>query len=280
MIVAAALAAGVAAGSVLWVLLREVFAHDVFARTNYRGATVATATGVVIVVAVVGVEAARQLLDRLTDAPVAPVEAIRTATVVAASGFGFLGLFDDLAGSEDRGFRGHLRALTRGRLTTGGLKLFGGAIVAVAATGLLSEAWGRVLLDGAVVALSANLGNLLDRAPGRTTKVSVIAFVVITVAAGAPAVLGGPAVAMGAGLALLWPDLRERVMLGDTGANVLGAAIGLSLVVTTAGTATVVALVALLGLNIASELVSFSAVIARVPPLRMLDQLGRATPRQ
>lgn len=278
MITAAATLAGFAVGLVGWLLLRDVFTHDVFARTNFRGRTVATAAGVVIVVAVVGAEGARQVLDRLTDSPSAPVAAARTATVIAALGFGFLGLFDDLAGSDDRGFRGHLRALLGARLTTGGLKLFGGAIVAVTSAGLLSAAAGRVLLDGAVIALAANLGNLFDRAPGRTTKVGLIAFATIAVASGAPAELGGPAVVIGAAAALLWPDLRERVMLGDAGANVVGAAVGLALVVTTAGVATWVVLAVLVALNAASEVVSFSRFIDRVPPLRAVDRLGREGP--
>lgn len=278
MIVAAAVLAGWGVGAVLWLLLRDVFGHQVFGRTNFRGREVSTAVGVVVVVAVVGVEGARQLVDRLTDDPAGPVAAARTATLVAALGFGFLGLFDDLAGSEDRGFAGHLRALGRGRLTTGGLKLFGGAIVSLASAGLLSHAAGRVLLDGAVIALAANLGNLFDRAPGRATKVSLFAFVVIAVVAGAPAELGGAAVVIGASLAVLWPDLRERVMLGDVGANVLGAAVGLSLVVTTAGAATWIVLGALLTLNLASEVVSFSRVIDRVAPLRWLDMAGREAP--
>ena len=79
----------------------------------------------------------------------------------------------------------------------------------------------------------------------------------------------------GATLALLWPDLRERLMLGDTGANVLGATLGLSLVLTTAASTRTVVLVVVLALNLLSERVSFSRVIDRTPPLRALDRLGR-----
>jgi hypothetical protein len=42
--------------------------------------------------------------------------------------------------------------------------------------------------------------------------------------------------------------------------------------------ARVVALVVVLGLNLASEVVSFSAVIARTPGLRAFDRLGRRPP--
>ena len=78
---------------------------------------------------------------------------------------------------------------------------------------------------GSLVALAANLGNLLDRAPGRAGKVSLIVFVVLAVTSRLAPELTGPALVAGAGAGMLWPDLRERCMLGDTGANVLGAGV-------------------------------------------------------
>jgi hypothetical protein len=59
------------------------------------------------------------------------------------------------------------------------------------------------------------------------------------------------------------------------GANVLGAALGLGVVVACGPLVRTFVLLALVALNLASELVSFSAVIARVPPLRAADRLGR-----
>ena len=67
-------------------------------------------------------------------------------------------------------------------------------------------------------------------------------------------------------------------MLGDTGANVLGAGAGLGLVATTGPGTWWVAVVVLAALNLVSERVSFSEVIDRTPPLRWLDRLG-APPR-
>ena len=83
---------------------------------------------------------------------------------------------------------------------------------------------GWLLVDAAVVALAANLANLLDRAPGRTTKVALVAFAVLGLSTGAWTLLAGPALLLGAALALLIPELAERGMVGDTGANALGAA--------------------------------------------------------
>ena len=94
-------------------------------------------------------------------------------------------------------------------------------------------------------------------------------------ATGPPAELLGVAVVAGAAVGLLWPDLREQMMLGDVGANVLGGVIGLGVVIATAPTTRTIVLLGVLALNLASEAVSFSKVIDRVAPLRALDRAGR-----
>ena len=201
----------------------------------------------------------------------------RALVLLVALGFGLLGAVDDLLGEGDaRGFRGHVAALLGGRLTTGGVKLVGGVAVALVAVAPVSgESVGRLLVDGALVALAANLGNLFDRRPGRVIKVASVAFVALAVATGAAHALGGVAVVIGAALALLLDDLHERVMLGDAGANVLGAALGLGVVVSCAPRTRLVVLAVVAALNLLSEVVSFSRVIDAVPPLRFLDRTGR-----
>src|SRR4029078_8164624 len=81
-----------------------------------------------------------------------------------------------------------------------------------------------------LIALAANLGNLLDRAPGRTIKAAAIAYVPLAFVLGEGA--GGVAIAavMGAAFGLFPDDARERLMLGDAGANVIGAVLGLGVV--------------------------------------------------
>jgi UDP-GlcNAc:undecaprenyl-phosphate GlcNAc-1-phosphate transferase len=245
---------GLAGGALGWHLIRPVFDAEVFQGTNYRGAPIVTAAGIVIPLVLVAFEAAAVLaatMDlQLNDATLAP----RRMVLVVALGLGFLGLLDDVAGAgESGGFRGHLRSLVRGRFTTGSLKLFGGAAVAVAAVfGPRSDTPGRLLADAALVALLANLANLFDRAPGRLLKVSGLGFVVLVVATGAPAELVAVAAAVGAGMALLVPDLREQLMVGDVGANVLGATIGVGLVVATAPATRTIALVVGAAANVAS----------------------------
>jgi UDP-GlcNAc:undecaprenyl-phosphate GlcNAc-1-phosphate transferase len=79
-------------------------------------------------------------------------------------------------------------------------------------------------------------------------------------------------------LALLIPELAERGMVGDTGANALGAALGMGVVLTCSEEWRVAVLVALTVVNLASEWVSFSSVIDAVRPLRWLDRWGNRRP--
>jgi hypothetical protein len=130
-----------------------------------------------------------------------------------------------------------------------------------------------VIASAALIATSANLLNLFDLRPGRAAKIGLAA---------ASALTGGPigpvaGALVGAIAAELPADLGERAMMGDLGANALGALIGLRL---SAGGPAVrgVALAVGVGLTILSERVSFSKLIDNSPALRAIDQWGRRTP--
>ena len=212
------------------------------------------------------------------------------AAVVATGAAAVLGALDDLAGdARSKGLAGHIGALRRGEVTTGAVKVVGLATSGLVAAALVDRGGssglgaqpgtgagsGARLVDtfagGAVVAGAANLANLLDLRPGRALKVGV--------ATAAPLALSGvPAAgsALGAALAMLPPDLRGEAMLGDTGANALGALIGVAALQRASRAGRWTALAALVALTLASERVSFTAVIESTPVLRELDAWGRA----
>lgn len=276
MTVLLALAAGLAAALLLERSTHAIFDQPVLTRENYRGAKLATASGVLIVVAVIAVEGARTMLELLgaSDGATARYRLVVLATVVA---FGALGFIDDVLGDNaEKGLKGHVRAALQGRVTTGFIKLGGGASVALVVAGAaLGGSAGRIIVDAALIALAANLGNLFDRAPGRTLKVALVAWIPIALLAGTSATGLALAVVIGAAVGLLPSDLAERSMLGDTGANALGAALGVAVVLTVSPTTRTIVAVVLVVLTLASEVVSFSAVIARVPPLHAIDRIGR-----
>ena len=281
MTIVVALVVGFVAVRFLVVAAHQVLDAPALQRENYRGKTIPVVGGVLLVSAVLIVEAGRATLGAVGLGDEPGLNLARPLVLLVCFGFGMLGLVDDVLGTgEDRGFKGHIRALSQGRVTTGLLKLVGGAgiaIVVAAEPGFITGK--RVIADALLIALAANLGNLFDRAPGRTIKVALVAYVPVALVLGTGAVGIAIAPVMGAALGVLPEDLRERLMLGDTGANVLGAVLGVAVVLGTSRTTRNGVIAALIVLNVAAEFVSFSRVIDAVPPLRWFDRLGgRARP--
>ncbi len=171
--------------------------------------------------------------------------------VAAAVG---LGLADDLWSGPERGFRAHFG---RGS-TTGVVKAVGIPVAAFAVT--------RSLRAATLVGLAANSLNQLDTRPGRALK----AFL-----AGA-ALVRGPAKTWVPIAVLLAPyDLREMTMLGDAGANGLGAVLGFGSVSKLTARGQVLSIAALAALTVVGETRSLGALIERTPVLARLDAWGR-----
>jgi UDP-GlcNAc:undecaprenyl-phosphate/decaprenyl-phosphate GlcNAc-1-phosphate transferase len=293
--IAAGLGAGFVAARLLWMLMRPLLFAPVFRRRNYRDHELATAGGLVMVCAVLLLEAVRIVLSALGIGQALSASVLRMPILVGVLGFSLLGLLDDLGGSgSSRGFRGHVGSILKGRLSTGAVKLLGGALVALIVASLLRtplsghlSAWsswqsrgssvGWLLFDAVLIALGANVGNLFDRAPGRTIKVSALCFIAVCVGAlvaGNWVPLAPLAVVIGAALGLLIDDLREHMMLGDTGSNVLGAVLAIGIVGSASTVTRVVVMTLLVALNGAAEVVSFSRVIERTRPLQAADRAG------
>jgi hypothetical protein len=234
-----------------------------WARTNHRGEDVTLLEG-----------PAFALSGALAAGAAGGGAGIRAAALLAAAGSGAFGAYDDLAGSTaSKGFRGHLGALRQGEVTSGLLKIGGIGATGLVTGALLREGLVDRVLAGGVVAGSANLVNLFDLRPGRALKVGLIAAVPLAATRGPGA--GVAATTAGAAAALLPEDLGERSMLGDAGANALGALVGAAFAAGASRRSLAFGLSALVGLTAASERVSYSRVIDGTPPLAWLDRLGR-----
>ena len=269
-------------------------------RTNFHGRTVSLRGGVGAAAGAVmaAIEVGRLTRDASAPALSAPRRGARVglaATLATAAG-GCAGLVDDLdAGAHDgdapaKGLKGHLSALAQGRITTGALKiavigsgaLIGGVLLARHRS---AGAGGRPLAASAADAVSsavaiaswANLLNLLDLRPGRALKAASIVSAPLLATPGAD---GEPtrllaAGTLGVSLTALPEDLLENTMLGDTGANAVGALLGTSLACHPRPVVRAGAALGAVGLILISEKVSFSRVIADTPVLAALDGLGR-----
>ena len=186
------------------------------------------------------------------------------------------GAVDDVwGGAGARGFRGHLGALARGRATTGLLKMvvLGGgafAFASVVVDGVFDAAFAAVLMAG-----SANLANLFDVRPGRAIKFVGLLVLLALPFAHSWGTLVVTLPVVGGAVGLFPFDVRGRIMLGDSGAAVLGATLGYVVIVGGPGPSWWPFLAVILGSTALAEVSSISKVIEGVGFLRRFDSWGR-----
>lgn len=261
-IAAAGLSAAAVGGTYAGLRRRPPGGRERWERTNHAGAPVTLLAGPAVVA---GVAVGTLGTDTL------PLPR-RMALASLLGGVGAVGAYDDLHGSNvTKGLRGHLRALAAGDITSGSVKIAAVSAAGLGCAALVSRDRSMLLLDGALVAGTANLVNLLDLRPGRALKA------VLVPCAAAFGSSGGwlAAPVLGAAGGALPADLAGHAMLGDCGANTLGAALGCTLVAAAPARARGAALAAVIGLTLASERVSFTAVIERSALLSRIDAWGR-----
>jgi UDP-GlcNAc:undecaprenyl-phosphate/decaprenyl-phosphate GlcNAc-1-phosphate transferase len=287
----AAIAAAAARGAYAVLRRYPPAGEKTWSRTNHRGEPVTLLEGPAVTAGavsaqVIGAVVAAGLAARPVRNPGQPERGRPFADPAALAGLGGLafGVLDDLRGSgKRRGLRGHLGALAHGEVTTGAVKLGGLAATGLAAALLEGGGPADVAINAGLVAGGANLLNLFDLRPGRAIKVAAgSAGLIATVGAlagrdetGRAGGLAAVAAPVGAALALAGEDLGERAMLGDAGANALGAMLGAAAARALPRGARAGLLAGIITLTVASERVSFTRVIAATPPLHWLDMLGR-----
>lgn len=238
--------------------------EEVWTRVNHRGEPVTLLSGPALAI------------GAATVAGMGAPRGYRGAATVVTLACGAVGVYDDIVGAradqrEDKGFRGHLRALKERRVTSGLVKIFGVGAAGIVAAGAVTKRPVERVVAGGVIAGTANLFNLLDLRPGRTLK-AAIGLGAATIGGSYGALAAGP---LGASAGLLPDDLAEKTMLGDGGANAVGAVLGLRLAAAGGPKWCVGVLGVLTALTLASEKVSFTRVIESTPVLREVDALGR-----
>lgn len=282
-----------AAGAVLLPGVIRFLQEQGLTETNYRGCPVPTAGGVLLW----GLLLLWYLYGTWAVPPSWPDN---DRWMLAVTMVGFAGLLDDLLGEREvKGLRNHWKTwIGQRRVTTGivkaGATLAAGMIVllpepdpSLSGTGLTLLADSGPLwffpLKLLLILLATNAVNLLDVRPGRALKGFFVSLLLLVWLAswkesGAQAnwnvwCLLVP-LTIGAGL-FARADLRGKAMLGDTGANVLGFALGLGFSQLTPISVQAAALTVLAGLHAITWRRSLSAIIERHALLRWLDQAGR-----
>lgn len=265
------LLSGVATRLLLSLMLPQI-GSSALVTVNYRGRVVPNAGVVPVVVGCAGLFV--WLLLPLSQH--SPERTFAQSLLLAVLAFAFIGFTDDVFGDKSTGgLSGHWRRLLAGELTTGGLKAIFGIIASLSVAGIVSDGFGPLLVNGLLIALSANAVNLFDLRPGRALKIFFVVVVALFVlSARHPSwivvfpfltaiVAYGPA------------DLGGKALLGDTGANALGALLGFVAAVTLTWPLKIAFTLALSALHFVAERISLSRIIEAVPLLQRLDEWGR-----
>lgn len=238
-----------------------------FVQRNYRGDLVPSSAGAVVVLVYISA-----LLGWHVLAP----DPLLTSLAFLVAAMALLGLVDDVWGDKQtQGLVGHLRLLLRGGLSTGGVKAVCGLVVSFAAARSTADGWYGIAIGALVIALSANAVNLLDLRPGRALKGTVVATGLLFVVSAATPVWMYVVPLMAALAAYAPYDVRAHAMMGDAGANPIGAVVGMAAAVALSPPLLTLVAAALVLLHVVAERTSLSQIIEQVPALKYLDDLGR-----
>lgn len=191
-----------------------------------------------------------------------------------------LGWLDDTLGDHSaKGFKGHFAVLKQnGVFTTGLLKAIGGGAAALAVATVTSSNGFEWIVHGLLIALMTNWLNLLDLRPGRAVKFYLLGgFALFLIAWPQPFVfLFMPLILLAT--ATLRDDLAGRLMLGDSGANLLGMQLGIFAAATLPVSVCIGAVLLLSAGHVYAERRSLTELIVRTSWLKKLDNWGRVKP--
>lgn len=245
-------------------------------RHNYAGKLIPTSAGVIFITTAFCAVMITVTRDGTTDANVR----MSFSCLLLIVGSSLAGLIDDVHGSHSsKGLTGHMKTFMKDKkITTGIQKAVAIWLLAAVSVTLSEDAHSlfTLVFNATLISLAANFMNLLDLRPGRSAKAFFIVLaLLIAYDFRSPAALV-PVGLAGAVLAGLSDELSEKWMMGDAGANPLGAALGYWISISLSLSAKAVVLLSLICAHISSERCSFSKIIDKNPVLRFIDRLGRS----
>ncbi|HHW02678.1 MAG TPA: UDP-N-acetylmuramyl pentapeptide phosphotransferase [Thermoanaerobacterales bacterium] len=240
-------------------------------KENYKNRRIKTAGGIVIVLSVLLISLTSLLWSYQDETLI---------IIISVACMGFVGFLDDIFGnSRAKGFKGHFKLLLKGDISTGVLKAFTGlATSAAIAFTNKNTSFFQLATDTFLIAFAINSLNILDLRPGRACKFFLFSMIMIAIYD----ILKGhenlyyhfiPIIT--STIVFFYYDLKEYVMMGDTGSNVLGICFGLSMVWILPMEYKMIIAVFLFCLNLAAEKSSLSKIIQRFKLLRLIDNIGR-----
>jgi len=249
--------------------LLDMIGRSGFTRKNYAGSPIPVGIGFVFTLAVLGAVAVNYFI--WSDS----LRFYGLGFVMAMAIMSLLGLIDDFWGTREvLGLKGHFRSLFRGKLTTGALKALGGFVLALLLSGIMANVH-EIIINTLIIVLSINYINLLDLRPGRAAKGFFLTALLLAIGGWGRAELVFLAAVTGSLIAYAPYDLKAKSMMGDTGSNALGVALGICAVWLLNIQFKIGYLIILVALHLFAEKYSLTTVIAHNRFLNYLDRLWR-----
>ena len=245
-----------------------------FVRPNFRKESIPQGVGLVFFLSVLPVVAAAKLFGLVNNQCYIFLFATGAMTL--------FGLIDDVFGTRGAtGLAGHFKKLIIKReITTGALKALAGGVISFVVGLSMMESpgvinWLGLIQNTLVMALATNTVNLLDLRPGRAGKGFLLISAFILLAGFGRPPLFFLATVAGSLIAYLPFDLKANAMMGDTGSNMLGMALGYTAVFVLDMPAKIGFLIFLIGFHLLTEKYSLTVIIEKNKVLNYFDMLGR-----
>lgn len=248
-------------------MIAKMLTRQGYVRENFRKEKIPNSMGLIYMITILSLYL---LLAYNKDMQVMSIGFYLPGIIV----MGLIGFLDDSIGNtEVKGFKGHIRLLFKGQLTTGGLKALTGGTIALIISLFVSYSVADIIINTIIIALFTNFQNLLDLRPGRASKVFIFlllatyyfeieSFKILSIAFLITTIIYFPL------------DIKAKAMLGDTGANIQGVLLGI-LFVRFSLVVRLVVMVLLIGVNLYSEKKSITVLIKNNRVLNYIDMLGR-----
>lgn len=188
--------------------------------TNFEGKKIATAGGAVLFLSLVF---CYYFFSRMPNKLPLPYALL----LFYLFGITLLGAIDDIWGEKEcKGLKGHLMKLWKKEgISTGIYKAAGGLLLGFFVSSRINEGIMEWIMGGLFLALLTNFFNLLDTRPVRSAKVFfLISFVIVIFFRDFALVL---LPVWGILIVYLPWELNKKIMLGDTGAYLLGGILGI-----------------------------------------------------
>lgn len=260
-------------------VIRFLISHGVTAE-NYRSENIPTGTGlflgIMLILYLLLLEVVFHFFTFINFVKILEMETLYSY-IIALTIITFVGWLDDTVGDKNiKGFSGHWKKWTNDKkVTTGLLKVWITGFMALWMVVLTFENIQTAALKLTIIVLMTNAMNLLDLRPGRALKVFFILCTTLFIFGTAIQAVEYLLPVLISAFIIFHKDLTAKIMLGDTGANFLGFALGFSISISTPIGYQVVILLLLIAVHWVAAKSSITGLINNHRLLYWLDRWGR-----